>query len=100
MSRLQQEEQISHVLCCGCSPEKQHEQEEEVAQQQTVCYWRNYGTGKVGTLVFFSSVNNIFFKVKAPFVFGSDAAATLWTFVRAPCKKGRERMVHGRIKIM
>ena len=72
-------------------PEKQHKQEEEVAQQQTIRFWTNYGTGQVGTLGLFSSENNIFLEDTEPFPFACAAGATLWTFVRAPVKReGRE----------
>ena len=77
------------------APGKQHKQNEKVAQQQSVRFWTYYGTGKVGTLGLVSSENNIFFEPDPfPFPCGAcGAVATVWTFVLAPCKKGREGML-------
>ena len=100
LSHLEQEQQISQSFCCGCSPVKQHKQEEEVPQHQSIHFWTYYGTGNEGTLGFCSSENNIFFYAD-PFPFpcvDSNAGAPLWTFVLAPCKKGREGMLRWLIK--
>ena len=79
---------------------KQHKEEEEVPQHQSIRFWTYYGTRNQGTLGLCSSDNNIFLEPD-PFPFpcvGSNAGATLWTFVLAPCKKGREGMLRWFIK--
>jgi len=97
LSRLQQEEQISQFFFGADVPLGKAQTGGEVAQQQSIRFWTYYGTGNLGTLGLVSSENNIFFDPE-PFPFPCGAVATVWTFVLAFCKKGREGMLPWWIK--